>query len=129
MKNSLEQFHWLLGKWKTKIKDGELKEIWSDRKNMLFGNAFLRQNDRITFREKIALMYINDTLNYIVTFEKRYDSTYFKATTINDSLLIFENPKNDFPKIIKYQRLEEDKIKATISGDNNQSETFNFYRE
>jgi hypothetical protein len=119
----------LLGKWKTKIKDGELKEIWSDRKNMLFGNAFLRQNDRITFREKIALMYINDTLNYIVTFEKRYDSTYFKATTINDSLLIFENPKNDFPKIIKYQRLEEDKIKATISGDNNQSETFNFYRE
>jgi hypothetical protein len=83
------------------------------------------------FSEKIELKFIKDTLNYVVIFNdnEKENKVFFKATTVKDSLLIFENPKNDFPKTIKYQRLGKDKIKATILGDNNQSETFDFSRE
>jgi hypothetical protein len=128
-KNSLENFHWLLGNWNTKKNEGIFTENWAKRKGMLFGNSILRENDLVSFREKIILKYVKDTLNYIVVFERQYDSTYFKATTIKDSLLIFENPKNDFPKVIKYQLITKDKMVATISGDNYPSETFNFSKK
>jgi Domain of unknown function (DUF6265) len=126
--NSLEQFHWLLGNWKVIKKDGEYTENWSKRKKTLFGCSFLRQNFRLTFKEMIVLKYVNDTLNYVVTFDNQRDSTFFKATTVKDSILIFENPKNDFPKKIKYELISKDKIKASIHGDDNKSETFDFSR-
>ena len=127
----MKQFNWLLGNWKAPMEEGIFTEKWTNNDTLFIGKSELTQDKKVVFSEKIELKFIKDTLNYVVIFNEngKENTVFFKATTVKDSLLIFENPKNDFPKIIKYQRLEEDKIKATILGDNNQSETFNFSRE
>ncbi len=121
---------WLLGTWNATMKEGKFTETWNVKENYFEGKSKLNQAGKIIFSEKIKLKYIKDTLNYIVIFNDNgiEKKVFFKAKTIKDSLLIFENSKNDFPKIIKYQFISNNRIKASIHGDNNNSEYFDFYK-
>ena len=42
--------------------------------------------------------------------------TPFTATTVNDSLLVFENPTHDFPQEIRYRKVNADSFVASIAG-------------
>jgi hypothetical protein len=41
--------------------------------------------------------------------------TAFPATTLNDSMAVFDNPAHDFPQRIAYRRVNADSVVATIS--------------
>lgn len=129
--NSLEKFHWLLGNWEAEMKEGPFTETWTSKVDYFEGKSELKQDGQVIFSEKIELKFIKDTLNYVVIFNEngKENKVFFKATTVKDSLLIFENPKNDFPKKIKYQLISKDKIKASIHGADNKSEVFDFSKE
>ncbi len=40
----------------------------------------------------------------------------FAATTMSDSMAVFENAQHDFPQRITYRRLREDSLTAQIAG-------------
>ena len=129
-KKESHHHRWLLGTWNAAMKEGTFTETWTAKENYFEGKSELKQAGKIIFSEKIELKFIEDTLNYVVIFNDNGSEkkVFFKAKTIKDSLLIFENPKNDFPKIIKYQLISKNRIKASIHGDNNKSEFFDFYK-
>jgi hypothetical protein len=40
--------------------------------------------------------------------------TEFRMTKLEDSMIVFENPKHDFPKRISYRRIDADHVTARI---------------
>lgn len=44
------------------------------------------------------------------------DAASFPATTVSDTLLVFENPAHDFPQRIIYRRRGADSVLARIEG-------------
>jgi Domain of unknown function (DUF6265) len=128
--NDIKNHNWLLGTWNASMDGNPFTETWTSKDDYFEGKSELKQDGQVIFSEKIELKFIQDTLNYVVIFNDngKENKVLFKATTVKDSLLIFENPKNDFPKKIKYELISKDKIKASIHGDDNKSEVFDFSR-
>jgi len=40
--------------------------------------------------------------------------TEFKMTKLEEGLIVFENPKHDFPKRISYRRIDSDHVTARV---------------
>ena len=66
-----------------------------------------------TFFEKMKIVEKNDTL-FLKVSGVNDTPTFFKFTSLTDSSFVCENPKNDFPKKIKYFT-EYNYLKAEIS--------------
>ncbi len=107
-----EKPHFLIGDWvRTNNKEGEQTfETWSsDFKGMGYT---LKAKDT-TFKEILSIITIKDTL-YLQVEGVNEKPTLFKFTEQTDSSFTCENPKNEFPKKIKYWMLN-DTLKAKVS--------------
>lgn len=115
----LYKSHWLLGEWAKTDSLGTLKEIWETKDDSTyFGQSYYIQGKDTVHKETIELMQDKEFLFYIPTIqgENNNQPVSFQMTKDEDSLLVFENPKHDFPKKIEYKLLKNNSILATISG-------------
>lgn len=73
------------------------------------------------FSEKVNLIQKGKKLLYVVeiTTDPTIETTVFELTSSTPNQLVFENPENDFPKKITYNRIHNDSIFAEISGGGN----------
>jgi hypothetical protein len=121
--NELAKAKWLIGEWEKKDSLGTLKEIWQNEDDSTFvGKSYYLQNDKDTlFNEQIELIQEKDHLIYRATIvgENNDEPVPFQLTKATDSLLIFENPKHNYPQKIEYQLKKSKNITATISGKQN----------
>ena len=110
---------WLLGKWENKSEDGDLLEIWSKVNDSLFigESYFIKENDTL-HSEKIELQQRGENLVYVSTIKGQNNDkpVDFKHNIEIEKQLVFENPKNDYPRKIVYKPIAKDRIFIEVSG-------------
>lgn len=110
---------WLLGNWENKSDNGHLLENWKKVNDSLYDGEsyFIKGKDTLHF-EKIQMKQKGEALLYIATVKGQNNDkpvTFLHNDTIQ-KLLIFENPKHDFPQKIVYSQITKDSIVIEISG-------------
>lgn len=110
---------WLLGKWENKSDEGNLLETWTKVNDSLFigESYFIKEKDTL-HSEKIQLKQKGENLLYVSTIKGQNNDkpiTFVHKPEI-EKQLVFENPKNDYPKKIIYKRIAADRLIIEISG-------------
>lgn len=130
--DELQKANWLLGEWEKTDSLGTLKEIWTRQDDSTFvGQSYYIQNYKDTLHnEQIELMQDGEHLIYTATVEGENNDTsiLFQMTKDEDSLLVFENPKHDYPQKIQYKLIKNGSIVATISGKQKKKMSSESYR-
>ncbi len=118
--NELQKATWLLGEWEKTDSLGTLKEIWNIKDDSTFiGQSYYIQNEKDTIHnEQIELVQDGEHLIYTATIKGENNDTSipFQMTNDQDSLLVFENPKHDYPQKIQYKLMKNLSLVAIISG-------------
>lgn len=120
--NDLQKAKWLLGTWEMKNGKGSIYESWTQKSENEFVGKSYRLRDRDTLiMETIRLVVEKEGIFYIPVVKNQNDGqpVRFKASEISATLLKFENPAHDFPQMITYEKLENQKLVAEISGNIN----------
>jgi hypothetical protein len=116
----LKKAKWILGEWKKTDSIGTLEEKWkSENDSTYIGTSyFIKENGDTIHSEAIELQEFQEHLIYKATVkgENNNDAIPFLLMQSTDSLLVFENPKHDYPQKIMYKRNKDKSILATVSG-------------
>jgi len=118
LNKQVENFDWLLGKWKRLNEDidRETFENWEKINNSEYsGIGFTMQNGDTIKQEKINLIRQNGKWDLIVKVPEDIKSITFKMTDLDKDSFTCENDSLDFPKLIKYWK-DGLKVKALVSG-------------
>jgi len=112
-------FEWLLGSWK-RINDKEgmqTYEYWEKLSETEFdGKGYTLKEGDTVWQERIKLMKREGSWKFEVTDPKSSETTIFGLTKIETNSFTCENLDNDFPKKIRYAKVEKG-LNAVISGD------------
>ena len=112
-------FDWLLGNWKrTNEAEGlQTFENWKQINDTEFrGLGYTLKASDTIWQESIKLIKTSEQWNYIVKLPNAKTPTIFKVTKIEMTSFTCENPDNEFPKKIRYTKVEKG-INAVTSGD------------
>jgi len=121
-------FAWLAGSWTAQQGRAVFEESWlPPAGNSIIGLSRTVAGGRMVAFEYIRIIERNGERFYVAQPNGR-PPTEFKLTSSTATKAVFENPANDFPKVITYELIAPDKLTATISaGDKNQE--FRFERQ
>jgi hypothetical protein len=118
-KDKIKKNNWLLGKWESKVDEGNLSENWKRLNDSTFQaeSFFIKDKDTLHF-EKVTLQQNGENLIYSATVKGQNDDkpVSFNMTSETDKKLVFENPKHDYPQKITYTLINKDSLVAEISG-------------
>ncbi|QTE23746.1 hypothetical protein [Polaribacter cellanae] len=104
----------LIGKW-IRLNDKKGNKTYENWNTNFTGLGYTLKGKDTTFKEILSIVSINNTLNLKVAGVNE-TPTLFIFTSQTDSSFTAENPKNKFPKKIKYY-LENEQLKAVVSND------------
>lgn len=127
----LYKAHWVLGDWQMEDSLGVLNESWTQIDDSTYAGSTLyikNKKDTIHF-ETMELMQNEDLLIYTSTVkgENGNQPVSYRLIEDNDSLLVFENKKHDYPKKITYSKENDSTIKAVVQGIQNKKQTTDNY--
>ncbi len=118
--NELAKAKWLEGEWEKTDSLGTLIEIWQPKNDSTFaGQSYYIQDEKDTIHnEQIELIQDKEHLIYSATVKGENNNTAipFQLTKDEDSLLVFENPKHDYPQKLEYRLLKNKGISIIVSG-------------
>ena len=121
--NRLSQVSWILGEWQLESPDGIFVEKWQKETDTSFtGEGSLTgKNGEVLFSEKLRLEQRGATLWYIpaIASQNNGQPVLFREKTLGDSEEVFDNPENDFPQRIIYQKPSDTSLYARIEGKQN----------
>jgi hypothetical protein len=112
--NKPEKPSFLIGNW-IRLNDKEGSKTYETWNTNFKGIGYTKQGQKTSFEEILSIVTIKDTL-YLKVEGVHETSTLFKFTQQTDTSFVCENPKNEFPKKIKYY-LEDEQLKAIVSAD------------
>lgn len=115
----LEKAKYLIGDWENLTPDANFIEIWKNENDSTYSaSSFITVKKDTVFYENIVLQQKNDSLFYNVSVrgENKNKAVSFYLTYDNNNVLVFENPKHDFPTKIVYKKVSNDSLVATIYG-------------
>ncbi len=106
----------LAGKWEAKAFSGELHEEWILDKNgwMLQQGYYIEENDT-SYSAKTIIEKINNDI-ILLSVIKNSNPKIFKAISISDNGIIFENDDYKNPFQVKYEFLNKNEYRRTIKG-------------
>jgi hypothetical protein len=113
------EFHWLIGTWKVQGADEFERWTTQDNTDDLRGVAFRMQRGDTVITEVIALRHYQGAFHYVPDVAGDQPPIDFKITSYDENSFIAENPKHDFPKIIRYKCVvagDDVSIEAAIEG-------------
>jgi len=117
-KISDENFSWLLGSWqRVNEKEGQQTyEHWEKASKALYLGigCTIKEGDTI-WKENLALRKAGKNWNFEVKGKGESRPTVFVLTKIEKESFVCENPENEFPKVISYQKSTTG-LSAIISG-------------
>ena len=127
--NSLSDLDWLLGEWKTQVKQDLTNEL-------LTTETWLKLSDK-TFEgfgktanniESLRLLEMSDEIFYLAKVSHNPSPIAFKLTACKSNAFIFENEQHDFPNTIEYKQINSNAIQVKVSGKTEKSFTIQLYR-
>lgn len=98
-----------------RLNDKESSQTYETWNTNFTGIGYTKQGQKTNFKEILSIIYIKDTL-YLKVEDVNKTPTLFKFTQQTDTSFVCENPKNEFPKKIKYF-LENNQLKAIVYTD------------
>jgi hypothetical protein len=118
---TLAQLDWLAGTWIGTEKTRTVEERWTPAS----GGAMLAvvrtmSNGVMNGFEFLCIIERGGTLVYQAMPNGRSPATDFTLTSITADAVTFENPKHDYPKVIRYSKLPDGSLQTTISAENGQ---------
>ncbi len=114
----LEKAEWLLGRWENNSEQGNMSETWvKDGEDAYSAETFVLAGVDTVFKEHSRLEETGKTLQCVISIpgENNDKPVTFTMTKQTDDMILFENPKHDFPTAIRYE-LKGDSVIAEISG-------------
>ncbi len=124
--SDLSGLRFLEGNWKGESGKAVFEERWTDAA----GGTMLAVSRTVVSGKTVAFEYLRieareDGVFYVAQ-PNGNPKTEFKLTHVSEGEAVFENPRHDHPKIIRY-RLREGALVAEIEGDEGKQE-FRFLR-
>jgi hypothetical protein len=116
------KMEWVLGTWENTNSEGVLYEIWTKSNDSVYaGKSFMIANKDTVFSESISLELKQNELYYIPTVSNQNNAqpVEFKFISSDNSTVIFENKKHDFPQRIIYKNPTLDSLYARVEGEEN----------
>ncbi len=119
---------WLAGSWTAQQGRAAFEETWLPP----VGTSLLGLSRTVAGGRMVAFEYLRiierGGETFYVAQPNGRPPTEFKLTSSTASKAVFENPANDFPKVISYELVAPDKLTATISAGEKKQE-FRFERQ
>jgi hypothetical protein len=104
--SSSERVRQLLTKFEGQWEDTSgNQEWWSWMENdTMVGEGYVMENGELQLMEKLRIVWQESAFVYQATVSGQNEGNTidFPLATANDSMLVFENPKHDFPNRISY---------------------------
>ena len=116
-KSRLEKAEWLIGRWENNSEQGNLSETWVKDGDVFSAETFIVVGSDTVFKERSVLEETGKTLHCVISIpgENNDKPVTFTMTKQTESMMLFENPKHDFPTVIRYEQ-KGDSVVAEISG-------------
>lgn len=114
----LENFEWLVGKWKMEGKRNTTIEIWNNSTNSTFegsSNTISKADDRTVFSESLRIIHMDSEIFYLAKVPENEFPIPFKIVENNNNSFTAENPSHDFPQRIVYSLTSADSLIVNIS--------------
>lgn len=124
--SQIKKAEWLLGTWDNNDSQSDYYEIWTRVNDSTFSaKTFLAIERDTIFADSMSISERNGSLFFSKStpYQNRRSFIDFGLTSSADGRLIFENPKNEFPNRIIYQKISRDSISISNTGIRN-SEDF-----
>ena len=110
---------WLQGCWATVSQERAVEEQWmAPRGKTMIGTSRTVQGANLVSYEFMMIRQDGDQLAFEVR-PSGHAPVIFKAATMTDSSVVFENAKHEFPQKIGYRRAGDNAMYAWIEGNRN----------
>jgi hypothetical protein len=107
---------WMQGCWAMVNQERTVEEQWmAPRGKTMIGTSRTVQGANLVSYEFMMIRQDDDQIAFEVRPSGRAP-VIFKATTITDSSVVFENPQHEFPQKIGYRRAGDNAMDAWIEG-------------
>lgn len=113
----LKNLDFLIGTWQVENK--EQYEVWEAGVNQLTGHGYKKYGEEKIITESLVIKIIHDLLVYEATVpnqNKGKTISFVLSSDFNEGLS-FENDNHDFPKKIRYKKLNDNEIQVNVLGD------------
>jgi hypothetical protein len=113
---------WISGDWFGTTERLTFEERWTPPASgsiIALGRTLDARGFLIRF-ELLCVAEQQGGLVYLAMPQGRMPPTAFRLTALTDESATFENPDNNFPKVIRYARRPDGSLETTISGANNE---------
>ncbi|MEM9937983.1 MAG: DUF6265 family protein [Pseudomonadota bacterium] len=95
---------WIEGCWETQ--DGTSYEHWArGHESLIFGFNTLTNKGDLAFFEQMRFQHVDGNWQF-AAYPRGVGPTLFDAVEVSDLKIVVENPDNDFPQRIVYERVE-----------------------
>lgn len=128
---TLHDVEWLRGRWAAKTGEGvTYVETWAGSPDSALEATavLLVPSEPARDQERITLWRVKDTLRYEVTFASNPDKDLFTLTSKDASRLVFEDPRNEWPQQIIYERRDDDSMYVYLKGKQGGKEDNEIYK-
>ena len=118
---TIKDVAWIGTMWTGKTKTLEVEERWTPpASGGMLAIARSVRGDQLASFEFLCIAERFGTLVYYAMPNGRTPATPFTLSNLTPESATFENPAHDFPKIIRYRKLEDGSLETTVSGANNE---------
>jgi hypothetical protein len=112
----IQRIAWFQGCWRMSAPGRVIEENWTaPRGGSLLGVSRTVRGDSLVEYEFVVVREDSGTVTYQARPSGQTGAT-FRARTLTDSSVVFENPAHDFPQRIGYRRVGHDSLVAWIEG-------------
>jgi hypothetical protein len=113
---SLSRLEWLAGCWECRAGTRLVEEQWmAPRGATMLGMSRTVRGDTLVEYEQLRIYERSGTLVYAAR-PSGQPPAEFVCSELGDSVIVFENPKHDFPQRIVYCRVGLDSLLARVEG-------------
>ena len=114
--NVKEDFHWLLGVWKTSDGQSIYEEWWIKDENILTGFRYKLQNGIKQEQEKFRLAQHDDRVYYFIFYPDSGRSHQLQMNFVDDGMAVFENLEKTYPEFIRYKLTPKNILLVSADG-------------
>ena len=115
----LARLDWLAGCWERRAGTRLVEEQWMrPRGGTMLGMSRTVRGDSLVEFEHVRIADEQGTLVYHASPSGQRPAS-FRATSLADTAVIFENPAHDFPQRVIYRRASPDSVIARVEGTRN----------
>lgn len=110
-------FNKLLGTWKL-LEEDQFEHWYKNEDGSYSSRAFSVHGKDTTIMEEVKIIQDAGKWNFItlVRGQNKGKTVTFTSSLLQDTLVQFENPAHDFPRIINYRLASENRMQAFIGG-------------